>query len=95
MTVYRVYIHLGRDEWGNELMQNLAAAYAQQHAERPIIVTVHEHAGWFLSFLYGATGIRDGTICGTANDDAVLPQAVLEFGKAIDAERCLGYIRRP
>jgi len=28
MTVYRAYIHLGNDEWGNELMQKVADAYA-------------------------------------------------------------------
>jgi hypothetical protein len=60
-----------------------------------LIVTVHEHAGWHLSFLYGAPGISDGTVCGTANDDAVLPRGVLEFGKKIDGERFLEYIRRP
>ena len=88
MVVYRAYIHLGGDEWGNELMCEVADAYAAEHADkRPLIVTVHEHAGWFLSFLYGAPGIANGTICGTANDDAVLPRAVIEFGKSIDGDK--------
>ena len=61
MVVYRAYIHLGGDEWGNELMCQVADAYAAEHCDkRPLIVTVHEHAGWFLSFLYGAPGIANG-----------------------------------
>ena len=45
------------------LMHAIAGDYARQHSDkRPLIVTVHEHAGWHLSFLYGAPGIRDGTI---------------------------------
>ena len=96
MTIYRAYIHLADDEWGNGLMQMVAKVYAEEHADRrPLIVTVHEHAGWFLSYLYGAPGISDGTICGTANDDAVLPRGVLEFGKKIDGERFLEYVSRP
>jgi len=76
--------------------QTVAQAYAEEHADkRPLIVTVHEHAGWFLAFLYGAPGISDGTVCGTANDDAVLPRGVIEFGKTIDAEMLLESIRRP
>jgi hypothetical protein len=95
MVIYRAYIHLADDEWGNGLMQTVAQVYAEQHADkRPLIITVHEHAGWFLSFLYGAPGISDGTICGTANDDAILPRGVLEFGNGIDGERFLEYIRR-
>jgi hypothetical protein len=96
MTVYRAYVHMGSDEWGNELMTKVANAYAKEHADkRPLIVSVYEHAGWFLSFLYGAAGISDGRICGTANDDAVLPKSVLEFGKSIDAEKYLEDICRP
>ena len=96
MVVYRAFIHLGDKEWGNGLMRTVAQIYSEEHSDkRPLIVTVHEHAGWFLSFLYGAPGISNGTICGTANDDAVLPQGVLEFGKKIDGERFLDYIRRP
>ena len=96
MTVYRTEIHLADDEWGNGLMQTVANVYAEENADRrPLIVTVHEHAGLFLAFLYGAPGISDGTICGTVNDDAVLPRGVLEFGKKINDDRFLEYIRRP
>ena len=95
MTVYRTYIHLGNSEWGNESMHAIAGDYARQHSDkRPLIVTVHEHAGWHLSFLYGAPGIRDGTICGTANDDAALSQAVIDFGKGVSGVEVLGDIRR-
>jgi len=95
MTIYRTYIHLGANEWGHELMQELANAYAKEHAEkRVLVVEVLEHAGWFLSFLYGAPGIRDGAICGTANDLAVLPQRIVDFGACIDAEIFLEDIRR-
>jgi hypothetical protein len=45
MTVYRAYLHLGSDEWGNEFMTKVADAYAKEHADkRPLIVSVHEHA---------------------------------------------------
>ncbi len=96
MIVYRAYIHLGNNEWGNELMQKVAEAYAAERAEKRILVVeVLEHAGWFLSFLYGAPGIRDGAVCGTANDLAVLPKSILDFGACIDAETFLEDIRRP
>ena len=87
MMAYRVYIHLASNEWGNEFMRQVADEFAKDHPDnRPLIVSVHEHAGWYLSFLYGAPGIADGTICETANDSAVLPRAVLDFGVShIDA----------
>ena len=95
MNVYRVFIHLGSDEWGNDLMGLVADDYAAEHPDlRPLIVSVHEHAGWHLSFLYGASGISDGTICGTANDAAVLTQPVLAFGKSITDVEIVGNIRR-
>jgi hypothetical protein len=87
MTIYRTFLHLSDDQWGNEVMAQVADAFANAHADkRPLIVEVYEHAGWFLNFLYGAPGLTDGTICGTANDLAVLPKQVLEFGKSIDGE---------
>jgi hypothetical protein len=92
--VFRVYIYLGEKEWGNEIMAQIAAEYAAEHAERPLIVSVHEHAGWHLSYLYGAPRIADGTICGTANDGASLAPAVLEFGKSIGKVEILQEVRR-
>jgi len=94
MTAYRAYIHLANNEWGNEVMRQIADQYAGQHAERPLIVFVYEHAGWHLSYLYGAPGIADGTICGTANDAACLPQAVLDFGNSVSEVKVIGNIRR-
>ena len=94
MTAYRVYIHLAAHEWGNGLMRHVADRYAAQCDKRPLIVGVHEHAGWFLSYLYGAPAIDDGTVCGTANDAASLAPAVLDFGKTIDHVEVIGDIRR-
>ena len=94
MTAYRVYIYLAANEWGNELMRQIAADYAQSHDKRPLIVSVHEHAGWHLSFLYGAPHIANGTVCGTANDMATLLQAVIDFGQGISKVEILGEIRR-
>ena len=77
-------------------MAKLAAAYAKDHGDKqPLICETHEHAGWFLSFIFGAPGLADGTICGTANDMAVLPQAVLSFGEHIDSEIVLESVHRP
>lgn len=96
MNAYQVFIHLGSNEWGNQLMRQLADDYAAEHPDvRPLIVSVHEHAGWHLSYLYGAAGIAEGTICGTANDAAVLSRAVVEFGKGITKVEFVGNIRRP
>ncbi len=94
MMAYRAYIHLAGNEWGNEFMRQVADEYAEQHAERPLIVSIHEHAGWYLSYLYGAPGIANGTICGTANDAASLPQAVLDFDNGVGPVEIIGDIRR-
>ena len=94
MMAYRAYVHLASNEWGNEFMRQVADEYAEQHAERPLIVSVHEHGGWHLSYLYGAPGIANGTICGTANDTASLPQAVLDFGNGVGPVEIIGDIRR-
>lgn len=69
----RVWIeHLARDEWGNEVMKKVAEA---RFAADPSIdvVTVHEHAGWSLSWN------RAGDVVGTANDAAWFPQRVRDF----------------
>lgn len=95
LVVYRVYIYLGAKEWNNELMRQVADQYAAQCDKRPLVVEVHEHAGWFLAYLYGAPGIDNGTICGTANDTASLAPAVVEFGKSIGRIEILPEIRRP
>lgn len=56
---------LGDDEWGNQLMQQVAEQF---FADNPscMFVQMIEHAGWALGFR------RDGSIWSTANDMAVL-----------------------
>ena len=56
VTVYRAYIHLGTNEWGNELMRQIADEYAAQSDKRPLIVSAHEHGGWHLSYVYRRHG---------------------------------------
>jgi hypothetical protein len=94
MTVYRAYVYLANDEWGNDTMRRIADEYSRHHAERPLVVEIHEHAGWFLAYLYGAAGIDDGTVCGTANDAGTLRQDVMEFGKTIGNVEVLPETRR-
>ena len=71
-TVHRLWVHMADDEWSSQedgrKMDNLAREYAAQYAERPMTVTIHEHGGWWLSFLFD--GKHDGMIVGTANDMA-------------------------
>ena len=94
MKCYRVWIHLAHDEWNNDVMQRVAEEYAAANADkRPLIVKVYEHGGWWLSYLFGAKDIPDGTICGTANDAATLRPDVMRFGESIEIEE-LGDIHR-
>lgn len=77
--VYRIDIHLADDEWGSELMAKLAreALLDPQNADKqPLVVMVHEHAGWALGWavLHG-----EPTICYSANDAAAWPWRALEF----------------
>jgi hypothetical protein len=51
-------------------------------------VQVNEHAGWYLTFL------RDGTIVGTANDQAHLSDKAIEFLRSIYGYDSAGEIRR-
>ena len=61
----KLWIYLGPKEWGNELMCQVAReAFANDTSLD--VVQVNEHGGWYLTFL------RDGTIVGTANDQAHL-----------------------
>ena len=43
---FRVYIYLGAEEYGNDLMWRIADQYAAQSDKRPLVVEVHEHGGW-------------------------------------------------
>ncbi len=68
----KLWIYLGPKEWGNELMSQVAMeAFAVDTSLDA--VQVYEHGGWFLTFL------RDGTIVGTANDQAHLSDKAIEF----------------
>ena len=57
----KLEIFLGPNEWGNDLMRQVAREAFATDASLDA-VQVNEHAGWHLTFL------RDGTIVGTAND---------------------------
>ena len=61
----KLEIFLGPNEWGNDLMRQVAREAFATDASLDA-VQVNEHAGWHLTFL------RDGTVVGTANDQAHL-----------------------
>jgi hypothetical protein len=58
-------IKMGDNEWGNELMYQIAREYFEQNPDADF-VEVREHAGWFLGFR------RDLSVWSTANDSARL-----------------------
>ena len=93
-TVHRLFVHLADTEWGGEIMRRAAEQAAAHHHQRPLIVHVNEHAGWFLSYLFGANNIPDGTICGSANDHAELGPDVREFFRTHRDVTHIGSIRR-
>lgn len=63
---------LGSNEWGNELMWQVAN---ERFAADPTldVVEVHEHGGWYLSYN------RDGLIVDTANDTCRMSSKVYEW----------------
>src|SRR5208283_3602230 len=63
----KLWISLGPSEWGNDLMRQVAREAFATDASLDA-VQVNEHAGWYLTFL------RDGTVVGTANDQAHLDE---------------------
>jgi hypothetical protein len=83
----KLYIYLGPREWANELMCQVAReAFA---ADTTLdVVQVNEHGGWFLTYL------RDGTIVGTANDQAHLNYKAVEFLNKVYGYDSAGEIRR-
>ena len=83
----QLFIYLGAKEWGNELMFQVAM---EAFAADLILdaVEVHEHGGWFLTYL------RDGTIIGTANDQAHLSDNAKDFLSKIYGFDSAGEIRR-
>lgn len=96
-VLYKLYIHLADDEWGNALMHRVAeeALSDPRYEERqPLVVCVHEHAGWTLEF-----ALLDGrvTVVSSANDLAVYHGDAARFREEFrDASvRFAGTIRRP
>jgi hypothetical protein len=84
----KLWIKLGPKEYENELMLHVAM---EAFATDPSLdaVEVHEHGGWFLTYL------RDGTIVGTANDQARLNDKAMQFLRTIYGYDSAGEIRRP
>jgi hypothetical protein len=84
----KLCIFLGPNEWGNDLMRQVAMEAFTTDASLDA-VQVNEHAGWYLTFL------RDGTIVGTANDQAHLNDSAIQFLKSIYGYESAGEICRP
>jgi hypothetical protein len=84
----KLWIYLGPKEWGNDLMRQVATE-AFDSDDSIDAVQVSEHAGWYLTFL------RDGTVVGTANDQALLNDKAREFLRSIYGYDFAGEIRRP
>jgi hypothetical protein len=83
-----LWIFLGASEWGNDLMRQVAKeAFATDSSLDA--VQVHEHGGWYLTFL------RYGTVVGTANDQAHLDGKATEFLNSIYEYESAGEVRRP
>jgi len=84
----KVCIFLGASEWGNDLMRQVGREAFAIDASLDA-VEVNEHAGWHLTFL------RDGTVVGTANDQAHLDDKAMEFLNSIYGYELVGEIHRP
>jgi hypothetical protein len=73
-------IHLADNEWGNEVMWQVALDWFGDHPDCEF-VEVYEHAGWYLGFR------RDGGVWCTANDMArckgPFPPRGYEFGPSV------------
>ena len=83
----KLYVYLGPQEWGNELMSEVATEAFDADPGLDV-VEVNEHAGWYLTYL------RDGTIIGTANDRGSLGEKATEFLRKIYSYDSAGEIRR-
>ena len=83
----KLWIFLGPKEWGNDLMRQVAR---DAFDADPLLdaAQVHEHGGWHLTFL------RDGTVVGTANDQAHLDDKATEFLNRIYGYESAGEIHR-
>lgn len=83
MIAYKVWTRIGDAEWGNEPMDRKAAEVSAVVPERPLLVSVQEHGGWWLVYAFGVAGVDDGGIVDSANDCAVFPAAVNAFWRAM------------
>jgi hypothetical protein len=74
-------VQLAADEWASGgFMEKARDEYFAQYPESThplMVVTVHEHGGWWLQYM------RDGTIVGTANDAAVLSVKATAFRELV------------
>jgi hypothetical protein len=62
-------VFMGAKEYGSDQMEAIARQIAVKEAW-PIVITVNEHAGWWMSWLFLAGEGGLGTVVGTANDQA-------------------------
>jgi hypothetical protein len=88
LYAHKLSIFLGPREWGNDLVRQVAKGAFDADASLDA-VEVNEHAGWNLTFL------RDGTVVGTANDQAHLDDRATEFLNSIYGYESAGEIHRP
>lgn len=78
--VRSVRIFLADDEW-SDVMSRVAQNFIEKnYGETPLVVTVHEHGGWFLSY-----AMVDGNleIVSSANGKAIYSDKVQAFRNAI------------
>ncbi len=84
----KLWIFLGSKEWGNEIMRQVARDAFDADPSLDA-VQVNEHGGWYLTFL------RDGTVVGTANDQAHLDEKATVFLTSIYGYESAGEVHRP
>lgn len=77
-TYFDKVIHLAADEWGSPLMEEIAAKEFDGFGEdkKSLVLTVHEHAGWYLIFAWIGGHVR---IVDSANDSAVFSAETKAF----------------
>ena len=74
-----VYVRMADDEWqSSHDMTKIAAEQFALHPERPLVVNVQEHAGWWLEYSMSGDNL---IVVGTANDGATISDDRREFWK--------------
>ena len=93
-TRHHVTVFLGGNEWGNELMLKVAEdLFSLSTDKENLLVTVHEHAGWYLSYAMINENIR---CVSSANDRAEFPEEVRRYWESNQGVKTtLEVIRRP